>query len=1058
MQYPLISEYIEAIQYADETFETAELRALRPVLGNDGRPLMTSGNFAVVFKMQNQQTGELFAVKCFTQDQPGRAEAYRQIVAELRYIDAPYFINLQYEDEALWAGDYDHAFPVVVMPWIDGEPLDQHIRRLAKEDPARLYLVAYKFSVMASWLVNQPFAHGDLKPDNILVRADGSMVLVDYDGLYVPSMRGMASREAGTPAFRHPNRLNMPFDEHIDDFALASINLSLYLIALKPSLLQTHGAKDRLLFSDEDYCNIAASKIISEISQLSYDAQLQRLYALFLIALSEGSLQRCENRLMLLAPPQQDFHIPVLSSQQSTKQVAPQTSNRILEFNVNGVRFNMILVEGGSFMMGATSEQGDDAYNDEKLAHKVTLDDYYIAETQVTQALWQAVMGNNPSNWKGDNLPVETISWDDCQEFIQKLNQITGRIFALPTEAQWEFAARGGNSSKGYKYAGSDNLDEVAWFGDNSNRETHPVKQKKPNELGLYDMSGNVYEWCNDWFDSNYYQSSPQHNPQGPTSGDGRVLRGGCWDDGARYCRVSDRGFLNPGIRDGGIGMRLSLSCSKDKIFDVNGVQFKMVYVEGGSFMMGAGDQDKDALSCEKPQHKVILDDYYIAETQVTQALWQAVMGDNPSRWRGDNLPVETISWIYCQSFIKKLNQLTGKKFSLPTEAQWEFAARGGNSSKGYKYAGSDNLDEVAWFKDNSNSQTHPVKQKKPNELGLYDMSGNVQEWCNDWFDEYYYKSSLYRNPQGPLSNNNRVLRGGDWDSSTWRCRVSYRNDSDPIFRSDHFIGMRLSLSCKKDKIFDINGVRFKMVYVEGGSFWMGAPLVPYAYDDEMPAHKVTLDDYYIAETQVTQALWQAVMGNNPSSNRRGEDLPVETISWNDCQEFIKKLNQFTGQKFSLPTEAQWEFAARGGNLSKGYKYAGSNDLDEVAWFCDNSNRQTHPVAQKKANELGLYDMSGNVKEWCNDLYDKDYYQSSPQLNPQGPISGIERVLRGGSFVYVVRGDYRVSGRDFDNPTLSHYGEIGMRLSLVISNNEQKNNEVQINNKPSIDFDDSLPF
>ena len=230
-----------------------------------------------------------------------------------------------------------------------------------------------------------------------------------------------------------------------------------------------------------------------------------------------------------------------------------------LLFNVNGVQFKMVYVDGGTFVMGAT-EQDDEAWGDEKPQHKVTLDDYYIAETQVTQALWQAVMGDNPSHWKGDNLPVETISWDDCQEFIKKLNQLTGKTFALPTEAQWEFAARGGNLSKGYKYAGSDNLDEVAWFGDNSNRQTHTVAQKKSNELGLYDMSGNVWEWCNDWYDYTYYELSPECNPQGPTSGVNRVLRGGCWDGVARRCRVLSRDFSDFDYRNDGSGMRLSLS------------------------------------------------------------------------------------------------------------------------------------------------------------------------------------------------------------------------------------------------------------------------------------------------------------------------------------------------------------------------------------------------------------------------------------------------------------------------------------------------------------------
>ena len=419
MEYPSITQYKEAVLFQD-SFEAEELKCLRPVM-NGNEPVMTSGNFAVVFKMQNPKTGETFALKCFAQDQDGRAEAYRQIMEEMRYVRSPYLLNLQYIEKGIWAGDYDwdEGFPVVLMPWVEGEPLDQHIIRLARTNPERLHLVAYEFSVMASWLVNQPFAHGDIKPDNILVRADGSMVLVDYDGLFVPSMLGTPSREAGTPAFRHPNRPTMPFYERIDDFPLASINLSLYLIALQPELLQKYGAKDRLLFTETDYQNLSQCKLLKEILALCHDAQLQRLYALFFIALSEGSLERCENRLMLLRPPHQDFGIlrqpyanPVpVEDVEVIEAVVPQQD---LDFNVNGVQFRMKYVEGGTFMMGAPDDD-DEADDVEKPAHKVTLDSYYIAETQVTQELWQAVMGSNPSHFKGDiHRPVETVSWNDC--------------------------------------------------------------------------------------------------------------------------------------------------------------------------------------------------------------------------------------------------------------------------------------------------------------------------------------------------------------------------------------------------------------------------------------------------------------------------------------------------------------------------------------------------------------------------------------------------------------------------------------------------------------------
>ena len=226
-------------------------------------------------------------------------------------------------------------------------------------------------------------------------------------------------------------------------------------------------------------------------------------------------------------------------------------------FSIGNVRFEMVRVEGGTFTMGATAEQGSDAYSDEKPTHQVTLSSYSIGKTEVTQALWQAVMGSNPSYFKGSNLPVECVSWEDCKTFIRKLNALTGKNFRLPTEAEWEFAARGGNNSRGYKYSGSNTLSNVAWYTDNSSSTTHPVATKASNELGIYDMSGNVWEWCSDWYSS--YSSSSQYNPTGPNSGSDRVDRGGSWGNRAGHCRVSFRINDYPTYRDDYLGLRLAL-------------------------------------------------------------------------------------------------------------------------------------------------------------------------------------------------------------------------------------------------------------------------------------------------------------------------------------------------------------------------------------------------------------------------------------------------------------------------------------------------------------------
>ncbi|MBQ9362480.1 MAG: formylglycine-generating enzyme family protein [Bacteroidaceae bacterium] len=239
-------------------------------------------------------------------------------------------------------------------------------------------------------------------------------------------------------------------------------------------------------------------------------------------------------------------------------------------YTVNGVSFKMISVAGGTFRMGAQNTNSSgynydaDAYDIEAPVHEVTLSDYFIGETEVTQELWTAVMGSNPSYSIGDKHPVEKVSWNDCQKFITKLNEATGQAFRLPTEAEWEFAARGGNQSKGYKYSGSNTIENVAWYGVNSYDKgtsspdygTHEVGTKQPNELGLYDMTGNVYEWCQDWYGS--YSSSAQTNPTGASSGYLRVFRGGAWSLSARSCRVTYRSYSAPTDTSSTFGLRLA--------------------------------------------------------------------------------------------------------------------------------------------------------------------------------------------------------------------------------------------------------------------------------------------------------------------------------------------------------------------------------------------------------------------------------------------------------------------------------------------------------------------
>ena len=662
-------------------------------------------------------------------------------------------------------------------------------------------------------------------------------------------------------------------------------------------------------------------------------------------------------------------------------------------------------------------------------------------------------------------------------------------------------------------------MNEVAWYEANGKETTHEVGKKIKNELGIFDMSGNVWEWCRDRYNENYYSKSPSVNPKGSDKGNKYVLRGGSWNMNEWCCRTATRAKAEPDAFTNNYGFRLALepptklsgsvslgntgnfsipqfASGKNITFIANNVDFEMVFVEGGTFVMGCNlKQNSGGIvfvcdSAENPAHKVKLSNFYLGKFEVTQQLWNAVMGTTVQQQRdlinrnwkiyseGDRYPMYYISYKECEQFCETLNQLLyeqlpeGYRFTLPTEAQWEYAARGGNKSKSYIFSGSHNINKVAWWVENSKKNICEVGRKFSNDLGIYDMSGNVWEWCRDWFEADYYTYASTTNPQGPLSGAQRILRGGAWNNKEWHSRVTTRSFYEPAARSAN-LGFRIALEPAKD-LFDIKSLKdavknfspkytsaknrnfkigdlsFEMVFVEGGTFTMGCISDPEdCFENEEPTHSVTLSDFYVGKWQVTQQLWEKVMGTTLIEQRNlldstlalhgeGNLHPMYFINYNECQAFCEKLNQLLekqlpeGYKFSIPSEAQWEYAARGGKKSKGYPYSGGDNVGKVAWYEEFSNELTHEVGTKKKNELGIYDMSGNVWEWCIDFFDGFYYNYSISTDPTGPVYGYERSLRGGSWRSIPQG-CRVSCRFKSSPN-ERASNCGLRLALVKEN------------------------
>ena len=433
-----------------------------------------------------------------------------------------------------------------------------------------------------------------------------------------------------------------------------------------------------------------------------------------------------------------------------------------MSYTVGDVTFDMVKVPAGHYTMGISADNRRKITNG--IAHEVALDGFAISSKPVSQALWIAVMGKNPSSVQNPDAPVDMVSWNDAVKFIQKLNKVTGKIFILPTEAQWEYAQRVRN--------GKDFTSVAEWCLDSYDAVPDGATSNeyfKPMELAV--------------------------NPEGPADKDGKVVRTvrermevdchtGKAKVGFRLVQPTEDALSDAllGQIDGTVIDREKVDAAdaKPEVFTVGDVTFKMIKVKGGTFSMGynASDSPYDRFVSpenEGPAHPVTLNDFEIGETEVTVALWSAVMGSVPYLNDIDEpqKPVGNVSWYNCQTFISRLNTLTGRKFRLPTEAEWEYAARGGQKSRHYGFSGSNDYDAM-WFLDNANSKPQDVKTRKANELGIFDMSGNVWEWCYDRAAEYSKDAQV--NPIGATDGGTRILRGGSCASRWDACRISNRS------------------------------------------------------------------------------------------------------------------------------------------------------------------------------------------------------------------------------------------------------------------------------------------
>ncbi len=993
---PTATEYSQAIQNLHLTLGDEELKAGKVAVDPMGLPLQYTGNFAVVFQVHCPQTQNTWAVKCFTKDTKDvehRRDRYRAISDHLHRARLPFMVDFQYQKTGILVGS--RWLPLLKMRWVEGENLNRFVVRHL-EKPERLRQLLGLWVKLAQRLRDAKVAHADLQHGNVLLvpardRQAQKLMLVDYDGMHVPALAKRPPGELGHPAYQHPQRLREEiYSAAVDRFShLAIYSAVRGLIAGGQKLWDRFDNGDNLLFREPDFASPGESELFHRLWGAK-DGDLRALVGHLCLA-----TQRPLDRVPLLDEVVNGLAIRPLESPErqevarligKTGPVSPASAvepsspvpeaeyeNELAPLDAaasggdiwqllhdaadlagepedepkfsdaapvitSSIGMKLVLIPAGKFWMGSPPSDPDAGF-EEKPQHRVWISKpFYLGATLVTQEQYERVMDLNPSEFEGDPpRPMETVKLSDAIEFCRRLGEIDGRSYRLPTEAEWEYACRAGTTTR-WSFGNDESaLGKHAWYASNSGGTTHPVAQKKPNAWGLYDMHGNVWEWCTDWYDGEYYASAASVDPTGPGTGSRRVVRGGSWNGGLQYCRSASRIGGAPGGWSNNLGFRVVTAPVESD---------RNVAAAGETVETTDEDIEKTPLLNKIEQHSGLAPATTIALASlgVLALVLAAVAGAIFSNGGSSRNSVAGV--------VPQAKEKAPRIPPTGPAATAEHSEAGDPSINGDAEADSDRSKPIA-FSDRDaageeEDEERKARAKRDRLASLWSLAKESQETSAN-------RLGIPVELTNSIGMELVLIPAADfWMGSP---------DSDSAATDDEKPQHRVWIT---------------------RHFYMGVTEVT----QEQYEHVIGENPSYFKS-----GLQETSFRGDP-----GIQMPVENVSWTDAVEFCRRLTRTERRQYRLPTEAEWEYACRAGIATKWCFGDDELLLDDYAWYESNSGHTTHSVGQKRANAWGLRDVHGNVWEWCADWYDERYYdQWSPQ-DPKGPEAGLSRVFRGGSF------------------------------------------------------------